>query len=814
VKANSGTYGHEKTYYSLGIISYICLVLYIVLTIIYGFIYYSALETWIRLGSHLIYGLFFTWIYYFSSYSHHTVAWAAPVAYFGFVTAAAILLGGDQFYYFLALIDMVIAFFYLDHKSFLRFFFLTDLCLAVILLIVRYPILGTAMPVYIAPVGLMVYTLVGFTLYFFARFLLRIIFDVEKSGITFEVVMGTTFSYMVIINDSAEVEYLSDSLAAWLNISDKTHVRGRPLLDLLPPGDMRMLFQEIMEQEGYVERQFSVPYEDTLSHFLLRSSQPLNGKIARLFEWTDITPIMEAKNLAESASQAKGNFLANMSHEIRTPMNAIIGMTDLMLSNPLSAEQLTRADTIKGSALSLLHIINDILDFSKIDAQKMEVVFKPFDFASLINDTLNVINIKSSQKGLALVASISRNVPPIVINDEIRLKQCLINILNNAVKFTQKGAVILSAWTEPLFELESGLDEFMDKNSPADGRKAYRLNFTISDTGQGIKKEELGQLFLEFQQLDTHRNHNIEGTGLGLAISRRLVELMGGEITVGSVYGEGTTFSFHVVCPGLREDYLAVVERPGEKQVLVYEPNTYNADGLEFMLRDLGVSYAICTGLDKAKKTYQEGNYSHVFFDTTAKEAFRDFFESGNPVSKFFLIKEVSEKYDKDIPNALNRPVLITQLADALNGKKNYEYRRTKEDGGSFMVKDTLILVVDDNQVNRMVAEGLLRRYGADVHTASGGAEAIEMVKEQDYDIVFMDHMMPGMDGIEVTRKIRSLGDRFTRLTIIALTANALTGVRDTFLREGIDDFLPKPIMVKELKAILSKHLSPEKIIT
>jgi CheY-like chemotaxis protein/nitrogen-specific signal transduction histidine kinase len=523
---------------------------------------------------------------------------------------------------------------------------------------------------------------------------------------------------------------------------------------------------------------------------------------------------MEAKNLAESASRSKGNFLANMSHEIRTPMNAIIGMTDLMLSNPLSGEQLTRADTIKGSALSLLHIINDILDFSKIDAQKMEVVFKPFDFASLINDTLNVINIKSSEKGLALVASISRNVPPIVVSDEIRLKQCLINILNNAVKFTQKGAVILSAWTEPLFEMDLGLGEFMDNSSPpADGKKAYRLNFTVSDTGQGIKKEELGQLFSEFQRLDTHRNHNIEGTGLGLAISRRLVELMGGEITVGSVYGEGTTFSFHVVCPGLREGFLAGVERPEDKQILVYEPNTYNADGMEFMLRDLGVGYAICTDLDTARKTYQEGNYSHVFIDAAAKEAFRDFFDSENLGSKFFLIKEVSEKYDKEIPNALNRPVLITHLAGALNGKKNYEQRRTREDGGSFMVRDTLVLVVDDNQLNRMVAEGLLRRYGADVHTASGGAEAIEMVKKQHYDIVFMDHMMPGMDGIETTLKIRSLGGSFTRLTIIALTANALAGVRDTFLREGMDDYLSKPIMVKDLKSILGKHLPPEKII-
>ncbi|MDR2143921.1 MAG: response regulator [Treponema sp.] len=166
-----------------------------------------------------------------------------------------------------------------------------------------------------------------------------------------------------------------------------------------------------------------------------------------------------------------------------------------------------------------------------------------------------------------------------------------------------------------------------------------------------------------------------------------------------------------------------------------------------------------------------------------------------------------------EIPNALNRPVLITRLADVLNGKKNYERRENNEDSDPFRVKDTLVLVVDDNQINRIVAEGLLRRYGAEVHTASGGEEAIAMVKEWNYDIVFMDHMMPGMDGIETTRKIRSLGNRHTRLTIIALTANALSGVREMFLREGMNDFLAKPIMVKELKNILSKYLSPEKTV-
>ncbi|MDR2662486.1 MAG: response regulator [Treponema sp.] len=793
-----GDYGHKKAYHYAALISYAGLGIYLCISIFYMFIFdTSAAECMIRIASILAFAAFYTWFFYFSGFSRHTVAWVSTSVFFACISVTALILKGDPLYPFLVTIDMMIAFCYLDYGAFLKFQILSSAVLIIVLLFLRYH-LGGPTSRYIEVAGVITYIICGFLLYFFARFLLKIIVDVERSGITFASLMETTFSFMAIINNNAEVEYLSDSLAGWLAISDKTHVRGRPLLDFFPPGELRMLFQEILEQPGYVERHFSVVQREAPAYFLLRSSRLPGGTVARIFEWTDITPIMEAKNLAESADRAKSNFLANMSHEIRTPMNAIIGMTDLMLTNPLSEEQVTRADTIKGSALSLLHIINDILDFSKIDAQKMEVIAKPFDFTAMLSDTLNVINIKSSEKGLALVASVSRNVPPVVTSDEIRLKQCLINILNNAVKFTKEGAVILSAWTEPLFGSEGG--------------DAYRLNFTISDTGQGIKKEDLSQLFTEFQQLDTHRNHAIEGTGLGLAISRRLLELMGGEITVGSVYGEGTTFSFYVVCPGKPQGFLAEVERPAEKRVLVYEPNTYNAEGMEFMLRDLGIQYTLCTGLDQAREEYQTGSFSHVFFDTSAKAGFREFLDMDS-TAKFILLKEISEKYDKEIPNALNRPVLITALADALNGKKNYEHRRIKEDGGSFMVKDTLVLVVDDNQVNRMVAEGLLRRYGAEVDTASGGEEAIELIKKQHYDIVFMDHMMPGMDGIEATQKIRSLGDHFTRITIIALTANAISGIRETFLREGMDDFLSKPIMVKDLKAILRKHLPPEKIV-
>jgi len=799
LKRSGSAVNFGRVYRYVGIITYVVTGIYCLFVLAFtGLFSYPAGDFAVRLAVGVVYLIFYTWIFRFSGLSAHTVAWVSTTTFFLLATASALYLRGDTIYYFIILANMIVNFCYLNYRSFLTFYLITTSVLLVFVLIAQ-PLLSIEVS-HISLTGLIAYILMGLLLYAFTRFMVTVVFKTEHTGFTFDSLMDTTFSYMVIVNNDAEVEYISDSLAVWLGINDRAHIRGRPLLDLLPSGELQIIFQDVLEKAGYVERQFSVIRRGIDSHFLLRSSQFVTGKISRLFELTDITPIIEAKNLAESADRAKSNFLANMSHEIRTPMNAIVGMTDLMLVNPLSKEQMSRADTIKGAALSLLHIINDILDFSKIDAQKMEVILKPFEFASFIVDTLNVINIRALRKGLALVASISRNVPPMIVSDEIRLKQCLINILNNAVKFTKTGAVILSAWTEPVPE--------------AEGRDMYRLNFTISDTGQGIKKEELGQLFTEFQQLDTHRNRNIEGTGLGLVISKRLVELMGGEITVGSVYGEGTTFSFYIVCPGTRDEYLAEIIRPEDKYVLVCESNSYHADGMDFLLRDLGVRHIICTDPKKARETYLAENFSHVFVDSVFREEFRDFFTTGNLSAKFFLVKDITEKYDREISDALNRPILITQLAAALNDLKIHEHRRNKEDDSSFIVRDTLVLVVDDNQVNLMVAEGLLRRYGIEVHTVTGGAEAIKMVKKEHYDIVFMDHMMPGMDGIEATRRIRSMGGEFAHLVIVALTANALSGIRETFLKEGLDDFLSKPIMVKDLKSILSKHLPPEKIIT
>jgi CheY-like chemotaxis protein len=483
-------------------------------------------------------------------------------------------------------------------------------------------------------------------------------------------------------------------------------------------------------------------------------------------------------------------------------MNAIVGMIDLMLTGNLEPEQMVRADIIKGAAMSLLHIINDILDFSKIDAQKMEILPQPFYFASLINDTVNMINLKTGAAGLAFTTSISRDIPPLINCDELRLKQCLINILNNAVKFTPKGFIHLAAWPE----------------FPENG--SFKLCFSVTDTGRGIKKKDMGKLFTEFQQLDTHKDRSVTGTGLGLAITRRLVELMGGTVTVESKYGEGSVFSFYVICEmpaeaGAYRGKLAEVEQPESPRVLCFEPRPYNARAFRDMLDSLGVSCETCVEINRARSLLAAKKFTHVFFDTSGKEQLKDFF--GHKGTHFILLKEAAEKYDHTITDTLNRPILITTLAEVLNGKKdsrNWYAKNAGEAAGSFETRDARVLVVDDNPVNLAVAEGLLNRYGITVDTVYGGEEALETIKQAEYDIIFMDHMMPGMDGLETAQAIRALGGRFAEVTIVALTANAISGVREQFLAAGMNDFLAKPVIINEMLEILQKYIPPEKIIS
>jgi PAS domain S-box-containing protein len=715
--------------------------------------------------------------------------------YFLMIYSTAFIFGGDSVFYFISTVILIIAFCYLEPRAFIKYAVISNILIAVMALLFRDLALGPRYPFYIALIGFIAHLLLSLILAVYCFFFIGLFKEINNSVSVFDAIMSTTSSYVAVIDNSAEIIYASDAIADFLGIK-KEYMRSRPLLDIITNNEMQMIFQEVMEHGGYVEKEFEVDMGGKEHSYLLRSS-PLGDGIARLFQWDDVTPIVEAKKEAQSAAQAKTNFLANMSHEIRTPMNAIIGMTDLMLANPLESEQMARADTIKSAAVSLLSIINDILDFSKVDANKMEIIPRAFDFASLLLDTINIINVKAVEAGLTLTTDTAVNIPATIYGDDIRIKQCLINLLNNAVKFTKKGNIMLRAWTE-----DSAAEQF-------------KLFFMVKDTGMGIKEEEKEKLFKEFQRLDTHKNRNIVGTGLGLAITRNLVELMGGSIKVESVYGEGSAFTFYILCPRTIQfadrGYL-LTSVPGREalNVLAFESNEYNAAAMKRALSKLEVKGAVPASAAEARTILARGGFTHVFFDAAYKDEFRAFFKMEGV--QFVMLKNLHDKYDEDVPTALTRPLLLTSVADVLNGKRIYEKRKLpgEEGAASFMTRDVSILVVDDNEINRMVAQGLLRRYGIEVILASDGEEALDYAEGREYDIIFMDHMMPGLDGLETTAALRAAG---YRKPIIALTANVMSGIEEEFKAAGMDDYLAKPIITKELKEILSRFLPPEKIV-
>lgn len=436
-----------------------------------------------------------------------------------------------------------------------------------------------------------------------------------------------------------------------------------------------MLNQDIPQSFSIHER-----YYESHSKPIVDENGRKQGCVILILDMTDtrayIDEIKRVRRQAEKASIAKSEFLANMSHEIRTPMNAIIGLNDIIMEECEDEEIYSHARDVQSAARNLLTIINDILDLSKVEAGKMELVYADYYIRAMADEVIGMMDMAASQRGLILKYECDQSIPCRYQGDDGRIRQILINILNNAIKFTKKGYVRASVTGKP-------------------GRTAdeEQLIFCVEDTGCGIREEDLSRIFEDFRQVDSRRNRSAEGTGLGLAIVKHLVELMEGTIEVKSTYGKGTTVMVSI--PQKIVDERPVSQMPGISQ--------------------------------------DERRMIH-----------------------------------------------------------------------SFTAPGVRVLIVDDNAVNRKVARGFLKNYAFDLDEAEGGPQAIELVRANRYDIIFMDHMMPGMDGIEAAQIIRrDCGENGTAPVMAALTANAMEGMREHFLECGFDDFISKPLDRAELNQLL-----------
>ena len=558
--------------------------------------------------------------------------------------------------------------------------------------------------------------------------------------------------------------------------------------------------KETIEKNIVMKIEEWVTFEDHSHRLMETIKAPLvvDGRITGLLGISrDITEHKAAEEAANKASRAKSEFLAKMSHEIRTPMNAIIGMTELALR----AEDLDAARehifTVKQAGANLLSIINDILDFSKIETGKLEIIPGDYSFSSLLNDVLSIIRMRVLDSQVRFAVNIDSHIPCALVGDEIRIRQVLLNILSNAVKYTEKGFVSFTAYSETI-----------DENT-------VNLVMEIMDSGKGIKPEDMKNLFGEYAQFDLEKNRGIEGVGLGLAITWNIVKAMNGDINVYSEYGKGSNFIVTIPQKVRSHEALAIVKNPEQKSVIIYERREIFANSLSFAIDNLGVNCTLVSNDSELRERMMNKVYTFIFISFALYRKNKDTIMEFGANARIVVLTEFGEAIPDNDLNILAMPVHSISIADILNGiSSNFSYGENNELIVRFTAPDVKVLIVDDISTNLKVAEGLLSPYKMQVTLCRSGIEAIRAIESTHYDLVFMDHKMPEMDGVEAAQRIRAMGGEdpyYNDVPIIALTANAISGTKELFMESGFNDFLSKPIDTVKLNTILEKWIPKEK---
>ena len=553
-------------------------------------------------------------------------------------------------------------------------------------------------------------------------------------------------------------------------------------------------FETGMEKYRLFVQVASITIVELVTYYLVKRQNEMNR---------EMQDVIEELRIAE---RSKSDFMANISHEIRTPVNTVCGMSEMVLREDISDTVRDNVFSIQTAGRNLLSLISDVLDFSELEYGKMNLVEEPYNLTSTINDVINMAIAQKGSKKLEMIVDCDAKIPYTLQGDEQKLRRVILSFVNNAIKFTEAGCITIVISARP--------EEY-----------GVNLSIKVKDTGIGIAEENLEKLFSSFNQVDTKRNRQEGGIGIGLAIAKKIVSKMGGFISVKSTLGKGSEFQF-VVPQKVVDDRPMISVRNKENVNIIAYINTEKYDYTEIrddymnnirhMVESLEVRYHQCRNLGEFKRRMEKEIFTHAFISVAEYMEDKEYFDEISHQMVVILLqdRETGMMVGGNI-KCIYKPFYVLSIANVLNG----DYSLQRLDGShlqekKFIAPEAQVLVVDDNLMNLKVVEGLLRPYKIKVFVATSGKECLKKLDNMRYDIIFMDHMMPEMDGVETAHKIRAKsGIYFQNVPIVALTANAIGGAREMFLEEGFQEYVAKPIELSHLEKVLRKYIPEEKII-
>ena len=560
--------------------------------------------------------------------------------------------------------------------------------------------------------------------------------------------------------------------------------------------------------------------------FLMEAVNSFECRVSRMFleiisvYFVEIVMYLLVKNRLENsemqtrviaslreAEQYKDDFLTSVSHEIRTPINTICGISEMILQEDLPEQVREDLYSIRTAGRSLLSIVSDVLDFSQLQSDHMPLFEEAYGITATINDVIRMSMARKNGKPVELVVDCNASLPAVLSGDEQKIRRVMMHLVYNALKFTKEGCVAV-------------IVEYR--------RTSYGINLIVQvrDTGIGMKADSLEKLFTSYNQADTRRSRPEGGIGLGLAISRAMVEKMGGFLTVRSTFGKGSEIQFVIPQKVVDDTPVAAVREPERLNVAVYinmeqfahteVRDTYNRL-VSHMAGQLKVKCHLCSNLPELKRRAGREVFTHLFIGIAEYEEDREFFDF---LAETVRVVVTADRTDRQRAGGrkihfLEKPLFVLPVAMFLNDEKIVHGVNDSYDFHSrFIAPGVSILAVDDNLMNVRVLEGLLHPYQIRLSAAMSGAQALDMIDSMAYDLVFMDHMMPEMDGVETLQRIRNKnGNYFKKIPVVVLTANAISGMRENFLEQGFQDFIAKPVEVSVLERVLRRNLPQEKLV-